>query len=474
MHSGLNKAFYPESVAIIGASADEEVERSSGWLGRFQQSGYKGRLYPINPRATQILGLKAYPSILDVPEQVDYAVLGVRASLVPKLLRECVTKGVGVVHVFAGGFVESGKEEGRRLQQQVAEIIKGSNTRLIGPNCLSVYCPSSGLTFNLGFPAKSGPVGVVSQTGAALQRLVPVADSRGIHFSKVISYGNAVDVDSPELIDFLANDPETKCVWAYIEGVADGQAFLRSVVNCTQKKPVVILKGGLTEGGARAISSHTATLVGTKRVWQAFFKQTNAIPVETFDEALNQLTAILYFTPPAGRRVGIVGLGGGLSVVTTDICEREGLQVPPFSGETLEGLETLKGLADIGRGIKNPVEMGLAASGLFKDYAEGVRMVASDPNVDFLLIQLYPEGYVHHLVEGNLMAPALDVLVSTVKNLPKPVVTVIGLGHEIASVGLALEAHKRCRQAGFPVFSTPEDAAKAVSKLITYYERKGR
>ena len=153
-----------------------------------------------------------------------------------------------------------------------------------------------------------------------------------------------MDIDSPELLEYLADDPDTKCIMAYIEGVTDGQRFLNAVAECTRKKPVIILKGGLTNGGARAISSHTATMVGTEHVWQAFFKQTNAIAVETFDEALNQLVALLYFAPPAGRRVGIVGLGGGLGVVTTDICEKEGLQVPPFSEETIRGLETMKDL----------------------------------------------------------------------------------------------------------------------------------
>ena len=301
---GLNKIFHPESVAVIGASADEQAERSLGWLGRLQQSGYKGRLYPINPRASQILGLKAYASIKDVPEQVDYAIIVVRGSLVPDLLRECVSNGVGVVHVFTAGFADSGTEEGKVLQQELAEIIKGSDTRVIGPNCVGVYCPSSGLTFNLIFSKEPGPVAIVSQTGAALHRFMPLAHARGIHFSKVVSYGNAVDIDSPELLEYLADDPDTKCIMAYIEGVADGQRFLHAVAECSRKKPVIILKGGLTNGGARAISSHTATLVGTKHVWQAFFKQTNAIAVETFDEALNQLVAHLYLSPPAGRRTG--------------------------------------------------------------------------------------------------------------------------------------------------------------------------
>ncbi|OGA40818.1 MAG: hypothetical protein A3G24_28465 [Betaproteobacteria bacterium RIFCSPLOWO2_12_FULL_62_13] len=465
----LSKAFYPDSVAVIGASADEQAERVDGWLGRLQESGYKGRLYPINPRASQILGLRAYASITDVPEQVDYAIITVRTSLVPGLLRECVSKGVGHVHIYSGGFAESGKEEARRLQQELADAIKGSNTRLIGPNCLGLYCPASGLSFSYGFSTEPGSVAIVSQTGSAMVRFVPLACSRGIHFSKVVSYGNAVDIDSPEFLEYLADDPETKCIMVYIEGVKDGRRFLNAIAKCSSRKPLIILKTGFTASGARAISSHTAALVGSQHVWQAVFKQTNAIAVETFDEALNQLVALRYLSPPAGRRVGIVGLGGGHGVVTADLCEKEGLQVPFFTEETTRRLEKMTGLA-VGRGVRNPAEMGLGMTGLYKDFADGLGIVASDDQIDFLLIQLYPEGYVRHWAGGNQMEQALDVIITAAKSLPKPLVMVIGLGYEMDIMGVTLGAHKRCLQSGLAVFSTPEAAVRAVAKLIGYYE----
>ena len=467
----LTNIFYPESVAIIGASADEQAERFDGWVGRFQDSGYKGRLYPVNPRASKILGLQAYASISDIPERVDYAIITVRASLVPELLKECVSKKVRLVHVYSGGFADSGKEGAESLQQELANIIKGSDTRLIGPNCRGIYCPAGGLTFTHGLSREPGPVAIVSQTGSGLLRFMPLACSRGIHFSKVISYGNAVDIDSPELLDYLADDPETTCIMVYIEGVKDGRRFLSALAKCTRSKPVMILKTGFTEGGARAISSHTATLVGTQHVWQAVFKQTNAIVVETFDEALNQLVALRFLAPPAGRRVGIVGLGGGHGVVTVDICEKEGLQVPFFTDETTRRLENMKGLA-VGRGIRNPAEMGLGIAGLYKDFAEGLRLVASDDQIDFVLIQLYPEGYVRHWDGGNQMEQAMDVIITAARTLPKPAVMVIGLGYELDIVAVTLAAHKRCLAAGMAVFSSPEAAIRAVAKLIGYYENQ--
>ena len=400
--------------------------------------------------------------------------MSVRASLVAGLLKQCVSKGVKVVHVFAVGFADSGKEEGKKLQQELADIIKGSNTRVLGPNCMGVYCPVSGLTINVEYPREPGSVAIVSQTGSALQQIIAQANSRGIHFSKVVSYGNAVDIDSPDFLEYLTDDPETKCVMAYIEGVADGQRFLDAVAKCSRKKPVIILKAGFTEGGARAINTHTGTLVGTERVWRAFFKQTNAIAVETFDEALNQMVAFQFLSPPAGRRVGIMGLGGGIGIVATDICEKEGLQVPRFSEEILRGVAAIQ-MTDpgqVGRMIGNPLEFGLGGPGLFKGFSDGLKMIATDHEIDFLLIQYFPEGYVKEWAGGNQMEQAIDVLIDTVKDISKPVVVVIGLGHDIDSRGVALNAHKQCWKSGLPVFSTPMDAARAVFKLIGYNENR--
>ena len=264
--TALRKTFHPASIAVIGASADEQGPRSDGWLGRLIHAGFKGRLYPVNPRASEILGLRSYASVSEVPGSIDYAIIAVPAELVPAVLRECVAKRVAVVHVFSGDFADNGTETGRNRQQDLEDIIAGGATRMIGPNCLGVYCPSGGLSFNLDFSHRPGAVSVVSQTGAALIRMLPMAHAKGIYFSKVVSYGNAIDIDSSELIEYLADDAETSCVMAYIEGVKDGRRLLDACARCGRTKPVIVLKAGLTDGGSRAISSHTATLVGTRAV----------------------------------------------------------------------------------------------------------------------------------------------------------------------------------------------------------------
>jgi acyl-CoA synthetase (NDP forming) len=206
-------------------------------------------------------------------------------------------------------------------------------------------------------------------------------------------------------------------------------------------------------------------------VWQAFFKQSNAVPVESFDEALSQLTAFRYLQPPAGRRVGIVGLGGGWSVVATDLCEREDLHVAPLTDETVRALESMEGM-EVGRMVRNPVELGLARTGLPKNFGEGVQILAADPGIDFILIQFYPGGYVQSWQDETPMNRAMDAVIEAARSVSKPVVMVIAPGYDVNSWSVTVKAHKRCTDAGLAVFYTPDAAARAVSKLIGYYERR--
>ena len=186
------------------------------------------------------------------------------------------------------------------------------------------------------FSKESGPIGFLSQTGTGLIQLVSEATARGLRFSKAVSFGNAVDLDAPDFLEYFAADEETKLILVYVEGVKDGQRFFRTLRECNKVKPVVLLKGGMSESGAGVASSHTGSLAGSRQVWQTLFRQTGVIAVQSFEEAVEQMVALVHMAPPQGRRVGIVGRGGGVGVITTDICEREGLVVPAFTPETQE------------------------------------------------------------------------------------------------------------------------------------------
>ena len=462
----LDEIFHPKSIAIIGAST---TQQETGWPARLISFGYPGQIYPINPRATEISGLKAYPTVRDIPDPVDYVIFNIPARLTPQIMGDCAAKGVKVVHIFTAGFSETGKEEGKKLEAQIAAIARDGGIRVIGPNCMGIYCPSTGLTFSPTFSKEPGKVSFVSQTGAGATRFVYLANDIGIHFSKVISYGNAIDLDAPDFLEYLADDAETGIIACYIEGVKDGRRFLEAIKRCLKTKPVIVLKAGLTESGAGAAASHTASLAGSASIWDAFFKQSGAIPTNTLEEIVDLTLAWLHIPCPEGRRVGIVGRGGGIGVIATDTCEHAGLKVPPFLAETREQLEKI--IPEAGAGVRNPVETTLGISGAADFYTKGLKIVDADPGIDFILTHMAADVYGgRHPAMQPLVVKAAEVLASAAESLTKPMVVVLYAGEHLGTIGAVLEAREKLLEAGIPVYPTIEAAAKAVSKLITYHE----
>jgi acyl-CoA synthetase (NDP forming) len=466
----IDTIFYPRTVAVIGASSDNEKERSQGWVGRLLRCGFQGKIIPVNPTAKEILNLKAYPSVTAIPDSVDYAIISVPAPLVAKVVEDCVKKGVKAVHTYTAGFAETGTEEGRRLQLELGGIIQGSQTRLIGPNCLGIYCPKSGIAMDGRFSKESGPIGFLSQTGTGLVQLVSEANARGLRFSKAVSFGNAVDLDAPDFLQYFASDEETKFILVYVEGVKDGQRFFRTLRECNTVKPVVLLKGGMSESGAGVASSHTGSMAGSRQVWQALFRQTGVIAVQSFEEAVEQMVALTHMARPGGRKVGIVGRGGGVGVITTDLCEREGLVVPEFTAETRKRLNKMTPQGS-GSMTRNPVEIGLGRFGVSEHYVEALGLVDADPNVDFTLTFLDPEQYVEHIKEGWVEG-AKKSLIEAAKRLKKPLIVVFKPGSSAKVFEWNGQLQRACQEAGLPTYKSLETAVRAASKLITYYEFK--
>jgi acyl-CoA synthetase (NDP forming) len=462
-----NEVFFPSSIAVIGASSDDEKEKK-GWTGRLREFGYKGKLYPINPQASQVLGYYAYRNIREIDEAVDYAVIAVRAELVPQALEDCVTKGVKVAHIYTAGFAETGKEKGTKLQKELEAIIQGGNTRVIGPNCMGVYCPAANVTFNVRFPKEPGTVGIVSQSGAALLGLIPQASKKGIRFSKVVSYGNAVDLESADFLEYLTEDRETKMVFCYVEGLKDGRRFFEAARKCVRVgKPLIVLKGGMTEAGKAAAASHTASLAGSVHVWQSFFKQTGVTAVDTFDEAVEQIVAFQNFKGSKGRAVGIVTRGGGPGVIATDQCEKAGLSVPAFAPETRRKLETI---TPAGSSLRNPGEIGLGPTGLSEHFGEGLKIVGSDPNTDLILTQTSPHLYIQYGIGTKQVDDTIDVLIKVAKELTKPLVAVMPVGDDFTIIEPVLKAHEKGLRERLAIFSDMNVAIKAISKVIQYYQ----
>jgi acyl-CoA synthetase (NDP forming) len=464
----MKPVFYPSSIAVIGASSDSEKERSSGWVGRLLQFGYRGKIYPINPKAREILGLPVYASLRDVPEAVDYAIMVLPRRQVASSLEECLAKGVKVVHIYTAGFSEVGTEEGKKLQADLGRILKTGRTRVIGPNCMGVYSPAAHLSFDIRFSKEEGSIAFISQTGVGGRRLIQLACGRGLRFSYAVSYGNALDLNATDFLEYAIADPETKIILVYLEGLTDGRRFFRLLQGCS--KPVVLLKAGLSESGSGAVASHTASLAGNRRVWQALFNQTGAIPVETLEEAVEVLVALQTLPPCRGKKVGLVGRGGGIGVIATDLCEREGFKVPSFEPVTRSRLNKITP-ADAGSIIRNPVEIGLGITGVSEYYVEGLRVVASDPQIDFLLTFLNPEDYIHYGVKGW----ALDILRSLIaakQTLTKPLAVVFLTGQNAAVFDAIMDLQRKCLEAGIASFAGLDAAIKAINKVITYYTNK--
>ncbi|NIS69423.1 MAG: hypothetical protein GTO12_10875 [Proteobacteria bacterium] len=468
----LEDIFYPESIAIIGASSDEQKEQS-GWTGTLLNFGFKGRLYPVNPKASKILGLQAYPSLKDIRGKIDYAILNLTPTLVPMALADCIARGVKVVHIFASGFAEVGNEQGRRLQEEIHSMTDRANIRLIGPNCMGVHCPEGGISF-ANLPRKEGPAAIISQTGAGAARTIIYGSVRGIHFGKAVSYGNAVDLDSPDFLEMLAGDVKTRFVALYVEGVKDGRRLFTATQKCIMKgKPVVVLKAGLTEAARGAVMSHTGAIAGSEKGWEAFFAQTGAIRVYTLEEIVDQLVALQNVQGPGGRRVGIIGRGGGPGVIATEICEKMNLRVPPFSVAVRHQLEQITTAAG-GSMIRNPVEVGIGRTGAQQGYVEAFKILAESQEVDLILTHLNPEAFMLYGGVPGWLNDSVDALLGVFKTLPTPVALVLPSGETQESREIVQKAWTRCSEEGLAVFRSYESAANALNKLIRHYEFKDR
>ena len=323
--------FHPRSIAVVGISADlPKFWMRQLYFDALLRSGYPGQIYLVNPRGGELEGYPIYRTLTEVPGQVDHVVASIPARYTPALMEECRAKGVKVVHVFASGFAETGEPDRIELQNQLVEIARRGNIRVIGPNCLGIYYPKGKIGLSPDFPKDSGPIGFLCQSGGNVDFMVRLAVTRGLRFSKVVSYGNACDINECDLIDYFADDPETEVIAAYIEGVTDGRRFAQVVKKAASVKPVVIYKGGYTEGGLRAAASHTGSLAGTDAVWEGVVRQAGAIRVYSIEEMVDMLVALLRMKPPEGPNTCVVGTGGGASVMATDEIERAGLRMAPM------------------------------------------------------------------------------------------------------------------------------------------------
>ena len=454
--------FHPRSVALVGVPPELGDQVNQLFLQPLLRLGYKGKIYLVHPRATSGPGFKAFGRIKEITDEIDYVISSIPARFTPELIRDCVAKRVKAVSLFTSGFSETGKEYGTRLEKEILEIARHNGIRVIGPNCLGLYCPKSGLGFGSPSPQK-GPVGFLSQSGGVARILLEGGAERGIYFSKAVSYGNACDLNESDFLEYFASDPETKVITAYIEGVKNGSRFLKVLREAAKKKPVVVVKGGRTKSGTRAALSHTASLAGTWAVWEGIFKQAGVILASNLDELADLVIAFVLLPPPSGRRVGLMEISGGTGILSADICESAGLLVPQFSGGLLKKLSDFS--PGPGTSIRNPIDSwSLFLQGSQERSSKAMKLVIYSNEVDLLIFEYFSPAYqsrwgLEAQAEGIIEA-AKEKVIPVIIALPPPLSPI---GWETYS-----NLKQKYAQAKIPVYPSVSRAAGATSKLIDY------
>lgn len=465
----LEEILHPQSIAVVGASGSGG--RGSGFLSPLLELGFKGKIYPVNPKYSEIEGMKAYPSLREIPDSVDYVISAVPAPEVLKMLEDCSQKGVKGVHLFTARFSETGRPEAADLEQEILKQARKRGIRLIGPNCMGVYYPRQGMSFRDGMPKESGSAGLASQSGNVAGEIIQTATSRGVYFSKAISYGNAIDLNESDYLDYFAQDPETKIILMYVEGVKDGQRFFNTLRRAASTKPVIIIKGGRGKSGARATASHTASLAGSVQIWETAVTQAGAVSVENLDELIDMAVSFYFLPPIRGRRVGVAGGAGGASVLAADQCEEAGLDVIPLPAEFREELRS-KGVT-IWDWLGNPADMSIREDENFSVGAV-LEMMARNQNFDLLIAIIHGP---HHRWHKEMSAETYLEEYRLKESSQKPLLamladTSLGTDDDDWSWKLMREMRMQLIADNIPFYPTIERAARAARKLIDYHQKR--
>src|SRR6266542_394333 len=468
----LDVIFHPRSVAIAGVSTQQPgfAGVGLGFLLSLMELGFPA-VYPVNPKYPEIEGLKCYASVLDIEGPVDHVISSVPARIVPQLVEDCITKDVRSVHFFTAGFRETGDDEMADLETQVVGRLTGAGIRVFGPNCMGLYVPESKLAFMPGFPTDAGPVGFISQSGGNAGEMIYTAAVRGIRFSTVVSYGNASDIDESDLLRYLAEDPRTNVICAYIEGVKDGRRFLQALRDAAAAKPVVVLKGGRTASGTRAVMSHTPSLAGSVAVCDSLFRQVNAVRVKSVDEMADLAVAFRFISAPAGPGVAVVGGGGGFSVFAADEIDDAGLQCPVLPKHTQKALGEINPVA--GTSVRNPVD----TIAIFEPpkLEQTLRIIGEAENIDVILYHTsfsWGRGRRSMAMLGadpvHYMQMQVQQMVKAREASGTPFVVVLRPPLDAQSMERTAAFQEKCWQAGFPVFPTIPREANAVARVLSW------
>jgi acyl-CoA synthetase (NDP forming) len=459
----LDRLFSPRSVAVAGASTRVD-SAGHDYVVSLRDFGFKGPVYPINPKADEIAGYKAYAKLTDVPGDVDLVISCVPASAVTDLIRQCAERNVPFLHLFTGRLSETGDAEAIALEGEIVSMAKDKGVRILGPNGMGLYNPAAGVSFRPDLPKASGAVAFLSQSGNNAVEAVVRGVGRGLRFGKVANYGNGVDLSPGVLLRYLADDQDTSVIGAYVEGVPDGREFFEGLSAAAARKPVIIHKAGRTEAGARSAASHTAALAGSAEVWPAMLRQAGAIEARTQEQLLDLMVAASLLSAPAGTNVAVAGGGGGRSVQSADACEENGLTIVPLPGPIREQVrERAPMLADW---IRNPVDQSiLAGSGLSSNRLLG--MMLEHEAYDLGIANVGEEWFFGRPEAVERLKHSCVRLREVISETEKPVAVVLGATEtsEAWQKQLVDEVRDDLLDNGIAVYATVERAAASLSAL---------
>jgi acyl-CoA synthetase (NDP forming) len=467
----LDTFFNPRSVAVVGAT--RKINKAGhvifkNFVENKRRGVFKGEIFPVNPYEDSILGFQSYPSVTKIPVELDLVVIVVPANIAPNIMEDAASKKVKTVAIISSGFGEIGNHE---LENQIVAMAKKAGIRVLGPNCLGVYDSRTGVDM-LFLPETKilttgeeviatprplpGNIAIVTQSGAFGVAALDYLAGLQTGVSKFVSFGNKCDVNEAEMLHYLLYDKETKSILLYVEDIKSGREFLEVAKEVTNKKPIVALKTGRREAGARAAASHTGAMAGSDRIYDAVFVQTGIFRAADMDEFFHAGKALAMQLPAVGKNVGIITDAGGPGIMAVDECELKGLTVNRFSEKTTEKFEKLKTEGKLPKFATNLNPVDITGSATSEMFELAVETLFQDPEIyGIILLGL------HHLPE--LQEDYIDKVAKVASKYDKPIVAC-----DIGETEMALQTRLRFDKLGIPAYSSPEDAARAMNALVKY------
>lgn len=465
----LDRMFNPEVVAVVGDKGPMYM-----WLQNnmpFKEKG--GRLYSVQLDEKEIpgieaLGIQNFRSMADIPEPIDYAIVAVPRQVSPYVLKDLIANGAHGAAFFTSGFAETGEELGIKLQDQLTAMAREANFNLVGPNCMGLYLPRSGVRFNADAPVTDeGKIGFLSQSGTHGIMFSLVSAANGLYVSRCASFGNAVVLDVADYLEYLMLDDETEIIGMYVEGVKDGRRFFEVLREACKRKPVVVWKGGQTEAGARATMSHTGSLAAPQAVWDGMMRQCGAITTNNLDETIDTMKLLLNSKRPKGNGMALMAQTGGQSVSITDAFAKSGLRVPRFSDATYAELGEFFNI--VGGSYQNPLDMAGTIQGSMDTLDRILRILDADPNVDAMAMELSAMFAARQWKKApDSLDKTIDTLAAHQARSPKPFLVILHPAHEAEYVAsIAPKFHAK----GIPLFPSFERAAAAMQRVLAFENR---